>query len=153
MVACGPGFRGGKVIDELVSLIDVPPTLLAAGGAEPPAGFRGRALQQLVDGPADDWPKEIFAQISESHCGRAIRTRKWKYSVIAPDKSGAEPGSDVYVEDFLYDLEADPHERDNLVSDEALADVRAELAETLKRRMAGAGEAVPEIRPAPAAPA
>ena len=29
MIACGPGFSGGKVIDDLVSLIDLPPTILA----------------------------------------------------------------------------------------------------------------------------
>jgi len=147
MVACGPGLAGGKVIHELVSLIDVPPTLLAAGGIEAPPDFRGRALQPLVDGTADGWPEEVFLQISESHCGRAIRTKKWKYSVRAPDRSGADPDSDVYVEDFLYDLTADPHERNNLVSEPALRDVRTELAETLKRRTKEAGEAGPTLRP------
>ncbi len=91
----------------------------------------------------------MFLQISESHCGRAIRTQKWKYSVRAPgEKSWKETeSSDMYVEDFLYDLEADPHERNNLVADPRLAGVRAELAETLKRRMVAVGEAEPEILP------
>jgi arylsulfatase A-like enzyme len=149
MVACGPGFRDGKVVDELVSLIDVPPTILAAGGADLPGIVRGRPLQGLADGAADGWPEEAFAQISESHVGRCIRTKKWKYSVRAPDKHGWDDcDSDVYVEDFLYDLDTDPHERNNLVSDAAHADTRAQLAATLKRRMAEAGEAEPEIRPA-----
>ena len=52
------------------------------------------------------------------------------------------------MEDFLYDLEKDPHERNNLVADRALAVVRAELAEKLKRCMAKAGEQVPRILPA-----
>jgi hypothetical protein len=39
-----------------------------------------------------------------------------KYSVRAPHRSGADPSSDVYVEDFLYDLDADPHEKNNLVA-------------------------------------
>lgn len=50
------------------------------------------------------------------------------------------------MEECLYDLRRDPHERDNLVADPACAAVRAELAEVLKRRMAEAGETVPEIR-------
>lgn len=153
MIACGPGFRGGKVIDRLVSLIDVPPTFLACAGIPQPPAFRGRPLQGLVSGTAKDWPDEIFMQISESIVGRAIRTKKWKYSVWVPDEKefrlgGAQPGSDTYHEEYLYDLENDPHERNNLVRDPAHAATRAELAETLKRRMAQAGEDVPEILPA-----
>jgi len=152
MVACGPGFTGGKVVPELVSLIDAPPTMLAAGGVEPPGAMRGRPLQALVDGTAaadGTWREAVFAQISESHVGRCIRTKKWKYSVGAPDMHGGKhPASDRYVEQFLYDLEADPHERANLVADAALAGVRAELAERLKSAMVEAGEKAPVIDPA-----
>ncbi len=154
MVACGPGFAGGGVADELVSLIDVPPTILQAGGAPVPDTMRGRPLQALADGTATDWREEVFVQISESHVGRAIRTAKWKYSVRAPDKEGwQDPDSDVYVEDYLYDLDADPHERSNLAADPAYEDIRAELRATLIRRMVDAGEAAPTIEPAGEEPA
>jgi len=146
MIAYGPGFKGGKVISELVSLIDIAPTILTAGGVQSPEYMRGRALQQLVDGTVNDWPQEVFAQISESHCGRAIRTKKWKYSVQAPNKGGNVRDSEVYVEDFLYDLESDPHEQTNLVEDSRYVDIRAELENILKRRMVEAGEKEPEIR-------
>ena len=146
MVACGPGFEGGKVADELVSLIDIAPTILAAGGVKKPNSMRGRPLQELASGKAKDWPQEVFIQISESQTGRAVRTKKWKYSVSV-ERSGG-PASDLYYEDFLYDLESDPHEHDNLVRDPAYASVRKELAETLKRRMLEAGEKAPEILPA-----
>ena len=152
LIAHGPGFTGSKVVDELVSLIDVPPTILRTAGAALPDFLRGRPLQQLLDGTADDWPQDIFLQISESCIGRAIRTRKWKYAIQAPSEdpqSGVtRPGSDTYVESFLYDLETDPHERTNLVSAPALVDVRAELAGRLKRRMRQAGEVEPTILPA-----
>ena len=93
----------------------------------------------------------MFIQISESHVGRAVRTRRWKYSVRAPDKQGwQDAASDVYVEDFLYDLDADPHEKRNLVGDPGHAAVRDEMRARLLARMAGAGETEPEIRPAPA---
>jgi uncharacterized sulfatase len=148
MVACGPGFGGGAVIDELVSLIDVPPTILAAGGVEPPGEMRGRALQALADGSAGDWRQEVFVQISESQVGRALRTRHWKYGVTAPDKQGGrDASSESYVEQYLYDLEGDPHERENLVADPRYVALRAELAQTLKRRMVEAGELAPEILP------
>jgi uncharacterized sulfatase len=148
LIAYGPGFTGGMVIEELVSLIDVPPTIVTAAGAAPLSTMRGRALQELVEGTAIDWPQDIFVQISESHCGRAIRTKKWKYSVRAPEKTGDDPDSDVYVEDFLYDLEADPHERHNLIVSPEHREIWQELAGLLKRRMVNAGERAPEIRPA-----
>jgi len=99
-----------------------------------------------MDGSAAGWPDDVFVQISESQTGRAVRTSRWKYSVRAPGRSAAS--ADSYTEDFLYDLEKDPHERNNLVRDPALADVRAELRERLKRRLRFAGESEPAILPA-----
>lgn len=148
MIAYGPGFKGGKVVNELVSLIDLPPTLLASAGIEVPDTMKGRPLQNLLKGNTKDWPEEVFLQISESQVGRAIRTKKWKYSVRAVDKNGwKDSSSDTYVEDYLYDLENDYNEKNNLVTDHEYINIRRELAEVLKKRMAQAGEKVPEILP------
>jgi arylsulfatase A-like enzyme len=150
MILQGPGFRGGKAVSELTSLLDLPPTLLSAAGVRPPEAMQGKALQALVEDNAEDWPGEVFVQISESHVGRAIRTDRWKYSVRDPEKHGARHSASMtYVEDFLYDLRADPHEQNNRVRDPALESLRKELQERLKKRMAAAGEAIPEILPAP----
>ena len=105
------------------------------------------AEQYLVDGSADHWPEDVFLQISESHCGRAIRTPEWTYSVQAPDASPKAMGSKTYVEDFLYDLKNDPFQLNNLVASSAHADIRARLATRLRQRMAEAHEPVPEILP------
>ena len=151
MVACGPGFTGGKVITELASLIDVPPTLMTAAGITPPPAMRGRPLQDLVAETARNWPTDVFYQISESQIGRGIRTHRWKYSVSVPGPAWSgnkQSASDVYHEEYLYDLGNDPHERFNLVRDPAFASVRAELAEILKRSISESGEGVPEIRAA-----
>jgi arylsulfatase A-like enzyme len=145
LIVNGPGFRGGRVLDSMTSLIDLPPTLLTAAGVTPHRGMRGRALQGLVDGSAADWDEEVFLQISESQCGRALRTKRWKYSVRDPDTHPWEVGSDRYVEDFLYDLEADPHERENLVSSSEHAETRKRLAVALVDRMVAVGEAAPRI--------
>jgi len=147
LIACGPGFEGGKVVDDMVSLVDLTPTVLSAGGAKLPGYLQGRPLQTLADGSAEDWPRDVFIQISESQIGRAIRTKRWKYSVRVPNPRRKDPVGE-YVEDFLYDLQADPHERDNLVKDAKHADTRAELATILKRRMIAAGEKSPIIKPA-----
>jgi len=149
LVARGPGFRGGRVVDDLVSLIDLPPTILAAAGVRAPETMRGRPVQALLDGPRADWPEDVFLQISESQVGRAIRTRQWKYSVYAPDKRGGHDASaERYVEEYLYDLERDPHERSNLVREAAYAGIRAEMAQRLIARMVAAGEPAPVILPA-----
>lgn len=150
MVLRGPGFTGGQVRPELASLMDLPPTILAAAGVDVPEAMRGRPLQEAAcagASPHPRWRQEVFAQISESQVGRCIRTERWKYSVVAPEARGwADAGSDIYVEEFLYDLEVDPHEQHNLVAAPALAEVRAELAARLKARMVEAGERAPEIR-------
>ncbi|MCC7145275.1 MAG: sulfatase-like hydrolase/transferase [Phycisphaeraceae bacterium] len=150
LVIHGPGFRGGAAVEELVSLIDLPATVVAAAGLPVPPAFRGRPLQELAAGEGVDWPQEVFIQISETQIGRAIRTPRWKYGVIAPQDKDTwnDPGSDRYVEAYLYDLKNDPHELHNLVADPTLAAGRAELANILKRRMADAGEALPYIDPA-----
>ena len=50
-VLSGPGFRGGGEVQELVSLIDLPPTLLDAAGLEVPAAMQGRSIVPLLGGP------------------------------------------------------------------------------------------------------
>ncbi|MEA3366187.1 MAG: arylsulfatase, partial [Candidatus Hydrogenedentes bacterium] len=82
--------------------------------------------------------------------GRAVRTKRWKYSVRAPRKHNRDNGdaAEVYAEDFLYDVEADPHERNNLVRDPAFAGIRDEMKARLLKRMAQAHENIPEIIPA-----
>jgi len=147
LIISGPGFEGGKTVPNLVSLIDLPPTLVRIAGAPIPPAMRGRPLQELWDGNAADWPDDVFAQISESQCGRVLRTSKWKYSVRAPGDSGGLPSSEVYVEDLLYDLEADPHEQHNLVTSPSHAAVREELAVRMKRRLAQLGESTAQIIP------
>ena len=146
LIARGPGIEPGVVVDELVSLVDVPPTLLELGGIDVPSSYHGRSMMPLVRGESVDWPEDVFLQISESQVGRAVRTGKWKFCVDAPDKSGRDdPDSPVYVEQYLYDLESDPHEQHNLVGQPEHRAVADELIEILLRRMSEAGEGEPEI--------
>lgn len=153
LIVNGPGFSGGRVIPELVSLIDLPKTVLTAAGARVPGDWRGNPLQDLVHGTAASWPQDVFAQISESHVGRTIRTRKWKYAVGAPGIPGGKvAAANRYVETFLYDLENDPHEQCNLVADPRFADVRQQLRRRLLERLREAGEAAAAIEPAAVQP-
>jgi len=143
----GPGFDGRGKVDGLVDLLDWHATLMDAAGLTPLPGQQGRPLQKLLEGKAAGW-NDVFVQVSESQVGRAIRTRRWKYGVTAPAADGEkDPAADEYEDQYLYDLEHDPHELENLSGDAAHSAVRDELAELLKQRMVTAGEKPPIIRP------
>lgn len=149
MVAQGPGLDRSLVVPELVSLVDLPPTLLDAAGLAVPEQMHGRSMMPLVERRPEGWPEEVFVQISEAVVGRAIHTQRWKYCVHAPDKRGArDAGSDEYVERHIYDLAADPWEQVNLIGRRDYRQVADELGERLKRRMVEAGEKEPRIVPA-----
>ena len=145
----GPGFDGGGRIDQPVSLIDLPPTLLRAAGIAVPGHFQGHPLQNLLNVPACRRPEtDALIQISESGIGRALRTQRWKYAMTGI--AGTERGDGTaasYRESHLYDLEHDPYELCNRVADEDLAEVRTNLCARLLVRMAAAGELASEVLP------
>lgn len=150
MALQGPGLWGGGRIQQMVSLVDLPATLLDAAGIAVPQDFEGRSILPLVRHEAVDWPEEVFVQISESQVGRAVRTHRWKYSVTAPGlDGGAVPAAERYVEDYLYDLQADPYELVNLIDHEAYSEVKDVMRARLLRRMRQAGEDEPVIEQAP----
>lgn len=146
-VFVGPGFDRGGEIDELVSLIDLPPTLLDAAGIPVPDAMQGQSILPLLDRRGDPtWPCEMFVQISESHVGRAIRTPRWKYAVTAEESDGSRDAwSSRFVESHLYDLAADPYELHNLVGFASHRELCDQLGERLVARMVAAGEHVPTI--------
>jgi arylsulfatase A-like enzyme len=145
----GPGFHGGGRIEQLTSLVDLPPTLLDAAGLPVPAFMEGRSLLPLVRRQGLDGPDEVFVQISESQVGRALRTPRWKYSVRMPTGDPAagntRPAAAVYAEDCLYDLLADPYEFRNLVQHAAYVQVRADLRARLLEWIAKVEGAAPQI--------
>ena len=146
----GPGFDGGGMVHQLVSLIDLPLTLLDAAGIDVPAEMPGRSLLALLHGDPVDWPDDVFIQISESQIGRAVRTHRWKYSVSAPAANGwADAASSGYTEEFLYDLQSDPYELNNLIGWDSHTDVAETMRERLLRHIQAAGETKPVISPAP----
>jgi arylsulfatase A-like enzyme len=149
-VLTGPGFNGGGEIRDLVSLIDLPPTLLDAAKIDVPDHLPGRSLLDLVDRRASrPWPDDVFIQISESQTGRALRTQRWKFGVTAPDSTPREAAfCDVYHESALYDLYADPHELHNLIHERSHEEVCRKLTDRLQTHMRRIGEPPATIIPA-----
>lgn len=113
----GPGIESGRV-DRPVSLVDLAPTLLAAAGLAVPTTMQGKPLIGLG---LDERRREtaVLVETSHEHPGRAIRTERWKYGVLAETVPAHCPVADRYTEAWLYDLQRDPHELSNLIGQEA----------------------------------
>jgi arylsulfatase A-like enzyme len=145
----GPGFEGGRTVSQLVSTVDLPPTLLEAAGVAGGESMQGKSLMNLVHGRTDGWRNEVYIQMREEALGRAIRTDHWKYCVFDPDaKDPKQPWSDHYVERHLYDLRNDPSEIVNLAGRNDTKQIAAQLRERLIARIVENGEPRPQITPA-----
>jgi len=147
----GGGIGSGVVRPELVSNIDVLPTLLEGAGAAAQAGIQGRSFLPLLRGDAYEPRRAIFAEKTfHSYYDpmRCVRTRRDKYirnfetgfavEVPADIQQGAifRANPSRYSTDRpnvveLYDLEADPLEEDNLAGSPSLNVVEEELSAEL----------------------
>src|SRR4051794_21176997 len=83
LIMRGPGgFGGGKVIDAMVSHIDVFPTICELVGIERPEFLQGESLLPLVRGERTSVREAIYAE-GPYHAAyepqRAVRTARWKY--------------------------------------------------------------------------
>lgn len=151
MALTGSVFRGGGRLTQMVSLVDIAPTLLETCGIPVPQDMQGHSILPLVSRKDVTWPDNILVQISETQVGRAIRTKRWKYAVEAPDKDPmVDSCASVYAETALYDLEHDPYELCNLIGFTSHLKVAAIMGTRLKERMAEIGEGIPIILPAAA---
>jgi arylsulfatase A-like enzyme len=112
----GGAFAGGGKLDASITLLDFAPSLLDACAIPVPDVMQGRSFLPLLSprrhaDPQIPWPTETFVQISEAQIGRAVRTRRWKYGVDAPQSMREhylEPvgsASTQYQEQYLYDLQ------------------------------------------------
>lgn len=155
MAACGPGFDGGGRVESLVSLVDLAPTILDAARLPVPGSMQGHSTMSLLRSDTVSrrepprWQDDVFIQISESQVGRAIRTRRWKYSVTAPGLDAyAVPDASEYTEEFLYDLAADPYELTNLAGYDSHAEVSRQMKVRLLKRIHEVEGKSPVIRDA-----
>ena len=128
-----PKYRSAPaVLDDLVLSIDVPKTILAYAGIDAPASMEGRNL--LSSEPART---EVFLESLTVAEGNpfieALRTQRWKYvryfeTDACPYKEEAldfSPRTPDYEQ--LFDLDADPGERNNLVDAPSQAAVLTDL--------------------------
>lgn len=149
-VIAGPGFDQATVIDELISLLDLSPTLLDAAGIAPPAQMRGRPLKSLLQDPKARaaWDSTAYFQISQSICGRGIRTPDWCYCVFDPTVPNGNAASSEHYQDFaLYSIGGDPAQMVNLVGRPEYRHIADQLRDELQKRIVAAGEPAVTITP------
>ena len=144
LVISGGSFKGGEKDSRLVSLLDLPATLLDVAEIPIPESYRGLSLM------SDKKRDNVYIEISESQCGRAIRTERYTYSVSAltPVSGMTKKNVKLYFEDYLYDNKKDPNQKNNLVKNIQYKDVKESLKKELIKEMEKAGERDFRILPA-----
>jgi arylsulfatase A-like enzyme len=170
LILRGPGgFSGGRVIDALVSHLDVYPTLCEIAGIERPSFLQGESLLPLVRGEAERVRDEIFAEMTW-HAAyepqRAIRSERFKFirrfgerdlPVLANcDDSPSKTvlidqgwGTQPVAREQLYDLVFDPGEAANVIHVAEHAAVAADLRERLHEWMVRTKDPLLHGDPAP----
>ena len=142
----GPGFNRSAQVTDLVSQVDLAPTLIEAAGVAVPASMQGRSAMRLAEGRSEGWRNEAYFEMSEFVTGRGLRTPQYTYAAAAPKLPGWRPvpRADKYVEYILYDLFADPYQHVNLAGrvgyQKASEELRARLA---ARMLEASGEKAP----------
>lgn len=149
LIVRGPGFNRGTEISELVSQVDLTPSLLAAAGVAIPATVQGRSFLPLLDRRTREWRNEVYIGMREFVTGRILRTPEWTYAVAAPKTENWKPaeGADQYIEYMLYELNADPFQHTNLAGRAEYRHIVEQLREGLLSRIVEAGDPRPSIIP------
>jgi arylsulfatase A-like enzyme len=149
LIVEGPGFNRGLQIQELVSQVDLMPTLLESAGVPVPAGVQGHSWLPLLDRRAEGWRNEVYFEMSEFVTGRGLRTPQYTYAVAAPKVPGWQPvpSAAKYIEYMLYDLNADPYQHVNLAGHVPYQQIAADLRRRLLARIQEAGGVSPAIEP------
>jgi N-sulfoglucosamine sulfohydrolase len=144
------GLAGGRVVSELISNVDVTPTLLQGLGVALPPNLHGQSFWPLLQDLPYTARHEVFAE-KTFHTYyepmRAIRTRRHKLIVNLEVSTSVDVPSDVrdspmyplMLEQLdavrppleLYDLTDDPWEQRNLADDPSVAGVQADLSRRL----------------------
>ncbi len=145
------GFRGGRVIEGMVSNLDVLPTLLELTEVTPPTNLHGRSFLPMLHGEAGG-RSEMFAQMTyHDYCDprRCIRTLTHKLIVnftnspafMDPSQTWrpqcvtvvpAQPKLAYHPLVELYDLEKDPLEHHDLSQEPGMVTVKADLLHRLQ---------------------
>ena len=131
MILHAPSLFRPRRVAQNVSLLDMLPTLTELGGVQqdPVVPIDGRSLLQLAAGDDPSWPDAVHAEyMAEGTTQPVFMIRRGRHKYIA---CAGDPPQ-------LYDLEADPHELDNLAGKPEFRSLASGFAEEVARRWDGA---------------
>jgi N-sulfoglucosamine sulfohydrolase len=156
LIMRGPGgFHGGKVLDAMVSQLDIFPTLCDLIGVARPERLQGASLMPLINGEVKALHEFIFSEVNH-HAAyepmRSVRSERWKYirrfnnrqKRVLPncDNSSSKTllydhgwADEPYPQEMLYDLVFDPNESQNLANSSSHAEVLNRLRGRLNQWM------------------
>lgn len=153
-------FAGGKVIEPVVSHLDLYPTICDILGQTADHTLEGKSLIPLANGEVDHLHKAVFTE--QTYHGpleplRAVRTERYKYIrrhfPTGPQMRHDGPPTALldafghYDQEIgheeLFDLYLDPMEACNRAHDPTYAQVRAELAQELESWMTRTNDPFP----------
>jgi N-acetylglucosamine-6-sulfatase len=123
LIMRGPGVPVRARRRQLVTNVDLAPTILDAANARPGRAQDGRSLYPLLRDPLREWGRDVLIEGADGgpNAYDAIRTYRFVYVEYATGDRE------------LYDLRRDPHQLQSLHADPAYAAIRDRLA----RRLAG----------------
>ncbi len=137
-----PGrLKKAAVATNLISTIDLMPTILSICGLEVPSTCTGKdksAAALIGRSMADE---SIYIEESIKSWWRAVVKGKYKY-VVYSDETGSGP-----VPTMLFDLDKDPYEMDNLIVNAAFAQIRVDMQAEMdmwKQKTSDPFPAIPE---------
>ncbi|WP_417624303.1 sulfatase [Paremcibacter congregatus] len=114
MIIAAPGrVKGGRVVDNMVSSLDLLPTLAAMGGAVQAVRTDGMDLTPLLSGQNNELSHE--ALVWDTGREIAVRYGRWKYRAGGDLANARIEMVDLERGEHLHDLEKDPGERFNLI--------------------------------------
>lgn len=119
--AAEPGVR-----DQLVTNVDVAPTILDYANVDAPAAWQGKSLRPVIENESAEWRDEIVIEHGLYTAQRAVRTDRWKF--IKTYHTGMWGG--VVPERQLFDLQRDPWEQDDVSA------AHPDVVDDLETRMA-----------------
>ncbi len=115
--------RRGRVIEQMALNVDLASTMLAAAGLSIPESHQGRDLLPLVHKQlVTEWRSDFFCE----HLMDDKTVPKWE-GVRGSRYVYARYFENLPEGEFLYDLEKDPQQLTNLVSDAASAEALAKM--------------------------
>lgn len=134
-----PLRRTSAVVEEVVSSVDIVPTMLDFLNVEPDPSARGRSAIPLVFG-GDPGPERIaYCEEILTRYGpydvRAVRTKTHKYIRVINFEGDENYG------DLFFDLEADPGEKNNIIASEPeQGAIHKKILDIRMAEIAGIGE-------------